>query len=188
MADTLADLFNIPVPDRYECREDGPYKGKKYPARQPNQVEQGMFSLWLENEAAAWVERQTHLPAEALKAHRDGIRADAAAGRFHFYSDASVARMNTIDGAAKLLSICLLADGHAEAEHEFCKRMLLGEAEQLAVEVGRLAAAGDPKAGRAMKLFKAILSTPTGSRESKRGTSTGSSARRSTGRKPKSRR
>jgi hypothetical protein len=183
---TLADMFNIPVPDAYECREEGPYKGKKYGKRELTQVEQGLFCRWLEAEASAWVERQTHLPAEAIHAHRVGVRSDAAAGRFGFYSEASIARQNTIDGAAKLLSVTLMADGHAEADHEFCRRLLLGEAERGALEITRLAAAGDPKAKAALKLFRAMVTSRIGSPDSSNTTSTNSRARRSTGRKRKS--
>lgn len=184
---TLAEMFNIPVPDAYECRTEGsPYKGKKYARRDLNQVEQGMFSLWLEQEATAWVERQTHLPPEAIKAHRDGVRADAAAGRFHFYSEASLLRQAAIDGTAKLLSITLQADGHAEADHEFCKALMMAEAEYVAAKIGGLAEAGDPKAKAALKLFRAMMAI--GSTASKSTTSTGSKAPRSTKRKTKSRR
>lgn len=182
---TLAEMFNIPVPDAYECRAEGPYKGKKYGRRDITQVEQGMFSLWLEQEATAWVERQTHLPAEAVRSHRDGVRADAAAGRFHFYSETSLLRQNSIDGMAKLLSITLLADGHAEADHEFCKALMMAEAESIAAKIGELAAAGDPKARAAMALFRSIQTRGTGSTASKSGTSTGSKARPSTARKKK---
>jgi hypothetical protein len=185
-APSLAEMFGLPVPDALECREAGPYQGKKYPRRELTQVEQGFFSLWLEQEASAWVERQTHLPPDALRAHRDGVRADAWAGRFHFYSEASLARQNTIDGAAKLLSVTLLADGHAEADHEFCKRLVMAEAEGLAAKIGELAAAGDPKARAALDLFRSLTSMASTFTGSKSGTSKGSSRRRSTGRKKKS--
>lgn len=184
---TLAEIFNIPVPDALECRAEGPFKGKKYPRRDLNQVEQGLFSLWLEQEATAWVERQTHLPPEALRAHRDGVRADAAAGRFHFYSETSILRQNSIDGTAKLLSIALLADGHAEADLEFCKSLVMAEAEAVAAKIGGLAAAGDPKARKAMSLFR-LLTRPTDSTAGKSTASTGSSRPRSTKRGKKSRR
>lgn len=177
---TLAEIFGLPLPEQLE------FEGKKYSRRELTQVEQGLFGLWLEHEASAWVERQTHLPPEAIKAHRDGVRADAAAGRFHYYSEFSLARLNTPDGAAKILSITLLADGHAEADHEFCKRLLMAQAETLAAKIGELAAAGDPKAKAALDLFRSLLAMGVNSTGSKSGTSTGSRARRSTARKRKS--
>jgi len=167
---TLAELFNIPTPDAYE------FGGKKYPARQPTQVEQGLFAAWLEQEAYASVERQTHLPKEALDRHRRGIREDAAGGRFGYYSAAGIARLGTISGAAKVISICLLADGFGECDHDFCQRMLLAEAERSATKLMELAAAGDPKARAALDLFRSLTSPPTGTSGSSGTTSTASSS------------
>lgn len=182
---TLAEIFNIPVPDALECRAEGPYKGKKYARRDLTQVEQGFFSRWLEQEATAWVERQTHLPDDALRAHRQGVRDDANAGRFHFYSEVSLLRQNSIDGMAKLLSIMLMADGHAEADPEFCRLLLMAEAEGIAAKIGGAAVLGDPKAKQVMSLFRSLM-RPIGSTEPKSGTSNPSSHPRTTKRGKKS--
>jgi hypothetical protein len=154
---SLADLFNIPLPDHYE------FDGKKYPARRPTKVEQGMFCRWLEAEAAAFVERQTHLPPDALERHRAGLRADAAGGKFGYYSPAAVARLNTIEGTAKLLSIVLLADGYGECDHEFCTRMLVAQAEKTAVATMEREADGDPKVRATLEMFRTLQSGPTDS-------------------------
>jgi hypothetical protein len=167
---TLAELFNIPVPDAYE------FEGRKYPARQPDQIEQGLFAAWLAAEAFAAVERQTHLPAAALERHRRGVREDVTAGRYGYYSPAGIGRLGTISGAAKIMSICLLADGFGECDHDFCQRMLLAEAERSATRLMELAAAGDPKAKAALDLFRSLMSPPSGTSGSSATTSTASSS------------
>jgi hypothetical protein len=154
---TLAELFNIPVEAVLE------YEGKAYPKRAPTQVEQGLFSAWLEADALAFVERQTHLPPAVMEAHRQGVRADANKGKFKFYAPASVVRMNELDGTAKLWSITLLADGHAECTPEFVLGMILHQAERLAVVALEKETQNDPKARAGLDLIRTLLATSTGS-------------------------
>jgi hypothetical protein len=167
---TLAELFNIPVEGRWT------FRGKSYPARQPTQVEEGLFELWLEQEASAWVERQTHLPPDALQAHRAGVRDDAFAGKFDFLGELAIRRRNTLDGAAKMTSILLLADGHGECDPAFCRAMLLAEAEAVAKEIITRAEAGDPKARAALKLFRAVMKLRPGGPAASSGTTSGGSS------------
>lgn len=165
---TLAELFNLPGAGQFVV------DGKRYGLRKPTQIEQGMWERWLEGEAFAGIERQTHLPPNVLREHRAGLRSDIAAGEYGFLSRAGLLRQNTLDGSAKLASIILMADGHGECDHEFCVRMMLANAEQIAAELVKRAEDGDPKVKAALEAFRSLMTSLTGTPPSNGSTSTAS--------------
>lgn len=96
---TLADMLQVP--------SEITHKGVTLKVRPPTQVNQGVFSRWLEKRAREFVERSEDLDEIARQRLMRGICADAAAGAFEWGSDAYVQSLGTPIGVAKMLLIVL---------------------------------------------------------------------------------
>lgn len=163
---TLAEYFNAST--------DLAFEGKRYPLRQPTQLEQGMFQRWLEQRAYDAIERRTYQDPSQQAEDRRLLNRDIAAGVYEYGGHVCAAALATPIGIAKQLSIVCRDDG---LDFETAKRMVDLQIREIAAVFAR-EATDDPKA-LAATLSRLNLPSDYFSRNSR--------IRRSTGRSKNSR-
>ena len=139
------DLLGLPSPE-FE------HDGKSYSLRKPTQLEQAMFSRWLERRAQEAAGRSIDLPEEVQDKLIRNLNNDIASGEFEYGSPAYISATLKPFGLAKLVSLMLTADGHAEVTHEAAIEMVMNKYKQIAGDVlGR--AKDDPKVVEALGIL-----------------------------------
>ncbi len=94
---TFADLFSLAFTLTHA--------GKSYELRKPNQLEQGKYQRWLEDRAAAGVERRNYPNDAAREMAERVLQRDIAAGVYEWGGEVAAAAVLSPDGAAKLVEI-----------------------------------------------------------------------------------
>lgn len=105
---TLADLFRSP--------DTVHFRGHDYKLRKPDQVEEGLFSRYLEQRAKEFVRRSVDLTPEERDRHLVAVAAFAAAGGFEWGSPAYVEGTANPFTAAHLILIVLRAENPERRE------------------------------------------------------------------------
>jgi hypothetical protein len=171
---TIADILN--------CPHEVAYKGKTYQLRQPDQLEQGKFSRWLEGRAWAAFERRAGQldEAEAARLERNTAQ-DIASGVYEFGSEASAVALQTPAGGAKLVHI-LLARDHPDITEAEARELF----EHRLKEILAAVAAGATQDPKAVAAVLALVGLPPDFLKPRSTSSRKSQTRRSTKRKRKS--
>jgi hypothetical protein len=94
---TLADLLAVPAELAWD--------GRTWKMRPPTQLEQALFSRWLERRAKEFAERSVDLTADAQAEYRRVAVNEAAACSFEWGSDAYVKALGTPLGTAKMFEL-----------------------------------------------------------------------------------